>query len=124
MMKALAWIGLGCSCLLHSEEISPVETHRVFQFENEHVRVWKTVIMPHQPLKMHRHDYARVLVGLKGGSLKKIEATGETSDLNFETGAAYWLTKDPAGSLHADVNESHEPIEVMVIELKSLEKND
>jgi quercetin dioxygenase-like cupin family protein len=108
-----------CS-FLHSEEgVKNPNTHRVFQFENEHVRVWKTVIMPHQPLKMHRHDCARVVVGLKGGSLTKIEETGETSDLTFETGTAYWLEEDPPNTLHGDINESDEPIEVMVIEIKS-----
>lgn len=105
---------------IHAEELKT--THRVFQFENEHVRVWKTVIMPHQPLSMHRHDCARVIVGLKGGSLTKIEETGETSELNFATGVAYWLTEDPPGTLHGDINESDEPIEVMVIEIKALEK--
>jgi quercetin dioxygenase-like cupin family protein len=94
----------------------------VFQFENEHVRVWKTVIMPHQPLKMHRHDCARVVVGLKGGFLTKIEETGETSELAFESGKAYWLDEDLPGTLHGDINESDEPIEVMVIEIKSLDK--
>ncbi len=104
---------------LHSEEsLDNPKTHRVFQFENEHVRVWKTVIMPHQPLKMHRHDCARVIVGLKGGSLTKIEETGETSELVFESGKAYWLNEDPPNTLHGDVNESNEPIEVMVIEIK------
>lgn len=97
-------------------------SHRVFQFENEHVRVWRTVIMPHQPLKMHRHDCSRIVVGLKGGTLTKIEETGDTSPLQFDTGCAYWLTEDPPGTLHGDVNESDEPIEVMVIELKALDK--
>lgn len=106
--------------LLQGEEVLQAQTHRVFQFENEHVRVWKTVIMPHQPLKMHRHDRARVVVGLKGGTLTKIEETGETSNLQFDTGAAYWLTEDPPGTFHGDINESDEPIEVMVIELKTL----
>lgn len=77
--------------------------------------------MPHQPLKMHRHDCARVVVGLKGGALTKIEETGETSNLNFESGVAYWLTEDPPDTPHGDVNESDEPIEVMVIELKALD---
>jgi beta-alanine degradation protein BauB len=98
--------------------VSSATTHRVFKFENEHVKVWKTMIMPNQPLKMHRHDCARVLVGLKGGSLTKIEDTGETSELVFETGKAYWMTEDPPGTLHGDVNESNEPIEVMIIESK------
>ena len=110
-----------CSYLNGEEQSQNSGTHRVFQFENEHVRVWKTVIMPHQPLKMHRHDCARVVVGLKGGSLTKIEETGETSLLQFDTGKAYWLTEDPQGTLHGDINESDEPFEVMVIEIKSLD---
>ena len=110
-----------CSYLQGLESAINTATHRVFQFENEHVRVWKTVIMPHQPLKMHRHDCARVVVGLKGGSLTKIEETGETSKLVFETGKAYWLNEDPPRTLHGDINESDEPIEVMVIEVKSLD---
>jgi len=108
-------------CLQSEENGQNPNTHRVFQFENEHVRVWKTVIMPHQPLKMHRHECARVVVGLKGGSLTKIEETGETSQLVFETGKAYWLNEDPPNTLHGDINESNEPIEVMVIEIKSLD---
>ncbi len=121
LLKFLCLLLLISCFSLQSEEILPPQTHRVFQFENEHVRVWKTVIMPHQPLKMHRHDCSRVIVGLKGGKLTKIETTGETSELNFETGVAYWLTEDPPGTLHADINESDEPIEVMVIEIKTLE---
>ncbi|MBS0585983.1 MAG: hypothetical protein JSR76_06775 [Verrucomicrobia bacterium] len=121
IIKHLSLISLVYSGFLHSEESVTNQTHRVFQFENEHVRVWKTIIMPHQPLKMHRHDCPRVIVGLKGGTLTKIEETGEISDLNFESGMAYWLIEDPLGTLHGDINESEEPIEVMVIELKALD---
>ena len=116
-MKFLLSISLASCFALQCEES---QTHRVFQFENEHVKVWKTIIMPHQPLKMHRHDCARVVVGLKGGTLTKVEQTGEESELRFDTGTAYWLTEDPPDTLHGDVNESEEPIEVMVIEIKSL----
>ncbi len=94
-------------------------THRELQVENEEVKVWKTVIMPLSPLKMHRHDANRVVVGLKGGILKKITDKGEISFLEFETGKAYWLDADPENELHADINESDKPIEVMVIEFKS-----
>ena len=105
-----------------SEIIENKRTHRTLQFENDHVKVWKTIIMPHEPLTMHRHDSARVIIGLKGGSLTKIEENGERSQLIFETGKAYWLTEDPPGTLHGDVNESDEPIEVMVIEVKTQTK--
>jgi hypothetical protein len=121
MKKNLMFLSFICFGLLQAEEVIPAQTHRIFQFENEHVRVWKTVIMPHQPLKMHRHDCPRVVVGLKGGSLTKIEQTGEISDLKFDTGVAYWLTEAPPETLHGDINESDEPIEVMVIELKALD---
>lgn len=98
--------------------LSAHETHRILQVDNKHVRVWKTTIYPFSPLKMHRHDSPRVVIALKGGTLKKIEENGETSPLTFETGKAYWLEADPLGEFHADINESEEPIEVMVIELK------
>ncbi len=114
LLLILTLFSLSAQC----EEGNSAQTHRVSQLENERVKVWKTIIMPHQPLKMHRHDRPRVVVGLKGGTLKKIEATGEVSDLRFDTGVAYWLEEDPPGTLHGDINESDEPIEVMVIEIK------
>lgn len=122
-IKFVLSLPLICCCMLHGEDVLPLETHRILQVENEHVKVWKTIIMPYQPLKMHRHDSPRVVVGLKGGILTKIEQTGELSKLCFESGKAYWLEKDLPGTLHADINESEEPIEVMVIEFKDLHSN-
>ena len=96
----------------------PQATYRELQFENDSVRVWKTTIVPFSPLKMHRHEQPRVIVGLEGGVLKKITEKGEISFLAFETGKAVWMDADPEGELHADVNESEASIVVMVIELK------
>lgn len=111
-----------CSASLNGEEIiEKINTCRIPQIENESVKVWKTIIMPGQPLKMHRHDRDRIVVGLKGGILTRIEETGETSEIVIETGKAYWFTPDPPGTLHGDINQSDEPIEVMLIELKSTE---
>jgi hypothetical protein len=93
-------------------------TQRIPQLENESVRVWKTIIEPRQPLTMHRHDAGRVIVALKGGTLKVVKASGESRAMTWETGKAYWLSADPPGETHGDVNEGDEPIEVMVIELK------
>ena len=105
---------LSISSLLTAEN----KTHRVPLLENKKVKAWKTVIMPNQPLKMHRHEYDRIVIGLKGGTLTKIEKTGEISKLIFENNKAYWLPKDPPNTFHADINESNKPIEVIVIELK------
>jgi hypothetical protein len=96
---------------------SPV-TQRIPQLENESVRVWRTVIEPRQPLTMHRHDAGRVIVALKGGTLNVVKASGESRAMTWETGKAYWLSADPPGETHGDVNEGDEPIDVMVIELR------
>lgn len=92
-------------------------TRREPQFDNEHVQVWKSIIVPNQPLALHRHDFGRTIVALKGGTLDIVNAKGETvKKLTWETGKAYWLDKDPAGEQHGDLNRGTEPIEVMVVQ--------
>jgi hypothetical protein len=83
------------------------------------VRVWKSIIMPKQPLTLHRHEHGRALIALKGGQLKVVDGTGKALDTyNWESGRAYWLGVDPPGQMHADLNDTSEPIEVIVVELK------
>jgi hypothetical protein len=93
-------------------------TQRYPQFENDDVRVWKSVVYPNAPLTMHRHDHPRVIIALKGGDMKIVENSGRSEDHPWETGRAYWLPANPPGTQHADVNLGKEPIEVMVVELK------
>jgi quercetin dioxygenase-like cupin family protein len=93
-------------------------TRREPQFENDQVRVWKSIIMPKQPLSMHRHEHGRTIVALVGGTLKIVEESGPSRSVTWETGKAYWLGPDPPGTRHADVNESDKPIEVIVVEMK------
>lgn len=95
-------------------------TGRTPQFENEHVTVWKSVIVPNQPLEMHRHDNPRAIIALKGGTLTVVNDSGERHDMTWETGNAYWLEADPPGELHGDVNEGPEPVEVIVVQLKGV----
>ena len=92
-------------------------TRREPQFENADVQVWKSIIMPNQPLALHRHDFGRTIVALKGGTLDIVNANGETvKRMTWETGKAYWLDKDPAGEQHGDLNRGTEPIEVIVVQ--------
>ena len=42
-----------------------------------HVQVWKSIIMPNQPLALHRHDHGRTIVALKGGTLDVVDANGQ-----------------------------------------------
>lgn len=95
------------------------QTRREPQFENDDVKVWKSIIMPNQPLQLHRHDHGRTIVALKGGTLEIVDASGKTlHQEKWESGKAYWLGKDPAGQQHGDLNKGKEPMEVIVVELK------
>lgn len=94
-------------------------SHREDQFENEYMKVWKTTVMPKQPLTLHRHDHGRALVSLNGGQLKVEDKNGKVLDTyNLTAGKAIWLGKDPAGQMHADVNDGTKPVEVIVVQLK------
>jgi hypothetical protein len=90
------------------------------QLENEMVTVWKTVLGPHETLGMHRHEHGRVVVALKGGVLTIPQDDGGVHKLVLETGKAYWLDADPPGQLHGDANESGQPLEMMIVEMKHL----
>jgi len=94
-------------------------TRREPQFENDYVRSWKSVILPHQPLRLHRHENGRALIALTDGKLDVVNEAGETVDVyEWEAGKAYWLDKDPPGEMHGDLNKGTETIEVIVVELK------
>ena len=47
--------------------VTQTGTRRIPQFENDRVRVWKSVIEPKQPLTLHRHEHGRTLVALDTG---------------------------------------------------------
>ena len=107
----------GASAVLASQ--AQTVSRREPQFENEHMKVWKSIIMPKQPLALHRHDHGRALIALTDGVLKVVDKDGRTLDTyNWAKGKAYWLGADPAGQQHGDVNDTDKPIEVIVVELK------
>jgi len=95
------------------------QSRREPQFENEDVRVWKAIVLPNQPLALHRHDHGRTIVALKGGTMEVVDGKGQTKKkMVWESGKAYWLGVDPAGEDHADLNRGKAPIEVMVVEMR------
>jgi beta-alanine degradation protein BauB len=94
------------------------QTQRIPQFDNENVKVWRSVIAPNAPLTMHRHEHPRVIVALNGGTISIVEDNGKSEARVWETGKAYWLPANAPNTLHTDVNQGDQPIEVMVVELK------
>jgi beta-alanine degradation protein BauB len=96
-----------------------VKSNREPQFDNDRVEVWKSTIQPHQPLTYHRHDNSRVLVALTDGQLNMVDPSGKILDTyHLVRGKAMWLTPNPPGQTHADVNPGTKPVEVMMVQLK------
>lgn len=95
-------------------------TSRVYQIENDKVKVWKTVIYPTEKkrLALHRHDHDRVVIALTDGVLKVTNDKGQVHYLKLKKGMSYFLTKDPKNEMHVDENITHKVVSVVVIELK------
>ena len=113
---AIIAILLAAGVVWSSDQASP--SPRVPQFENSHVKVWKTTVVPNAPLPLHRHDHGRVIVALQGGTMKIEEQSGASETHVWETGKAYWLPANPPNTMHRDVNMGDHPIEVMVVEVQ------
>jgi quercetin dioxygenase-like cupin family protein len=117
---------LGALCFLAgagvmwAQQQTQAASHREPQFENDQMSVWKSVVLPKQPLTLHRHDHGRALVALTDGQLKVVDKNGKVLDTyNLKAGKAMWLGVDPPGQMHADVNDGTTPIEVIVVQLKN-----
>lgn len=95
------------------------KTGREPQFENSDVKVWKSTVLPNNPLPFHRHEHPRVIIALTGGTMKILEDTGKSENHEWQTGKAYWLPANAPGTQHQDVNVGEKPIEVMVVELQN-----
>jgi quercetin dioxygenase-like cupin family protein len=116
--SAVAAVALsGGFALGRSQQPSPT-SQRLPQFENDDVRVWRSVVVPGAPLALHRHDHPRVIIALVGGTMKIAEQNGTSETHVWETGKAYWLPANPPNSMHTDANVGTKPMEVMVVELK------
>lgn len=94
-------------------------TQRIPAFNNSKVNVWKTIVYPSSQtkLKMHRHDYDRVVVALTDGVFKITNNFGKIHYFRLKKGESYFLKKDPINELHTDENLSSHAISVVVIEL-------
>ena len=109
------WIGLSFvvgvllgAGVMRSQQ-SATGTQRVVQFENDDVKVWKSIVVPHAPLTMHRHEHGRVIIALKGGTMKIVEQSGGSEAHVWEAGKAYWLPANAPGTMHADVCSNCHP---------------
>lgn len=105
-----------------------MKTAREMLKENEEYSIWITTIVPNQPLAFHRHDQSRIVVPLTDTKLTKIfedpnrpgerDFSREPVMMDWKRGMAYRFDADPAGEKHGDINETDQPIQVLVITFK------
>ena len=124
MIKVIAAVSVAATVFAAGvavgQQASATASRREPQFENSEVQVWKSIVMPNQPLALHRHDHGRALISLNGGTLNVVDGNNKVMDVyKLEAGKAMWLEADKAGTQHADVNPGKTPVEVIVVQLKN-----
>lgn len=113
IMKSIL-LGLVC---LASVNVQALEYKA--QFENDQICVAKAKIEPHEEIGLHRDVYPQIVIALKGGTITRLEADGRKTEVHFPTGVAVTREADPQNELHKSVNNSSEPVELLIIQLKN-----
>lgn len=88
------------------------------QFDNDEVCVSKVVIEPKEEIGLHRDAVPQIVIGLKGGTITRLESDGQEIDIEFPTGKAVYRPVDPENELHRSVNKSDAPIEIIIVQMK------
>ena len=94
-LAAVFALGFGTSMLISQ---GAAKTERFPQFENDEVKVWKTVVQPHVPLPLHRHDHGRVIIALSGGTMNVVSSKGEVEPPPVGDRQGVLATEDGAGN--------------------------
>lgn len=87
--------------------------------ENDSVSVSQVKIMPYEEIGLHRDSYPQIVIALQGGIITRLETDGSKEEVNFPTGQAVSREVDPVDKLHKSVNNSPNPIELLIIQLKN-----
>ncbi len=89
------------------------------QFENDQVCVSRVVIEPKEEIGLHRDATPQIVIGLRGGTITRLEADGREVDVQFPTGKAVYRPVDPENELHKSMNKSNAPIEIIIVQIKN-----
>jgi hypothetical protein len=90
------------------------------QFENDLISISRVLVEPKEEIGLHRDALPQVIIGLKGGTITRLEADGREVDVEFPTGKAVFRSVDPEGVLHRSINKSDNPIEIMIVQMKKI----
>jgi hypothetical protein len=106
---------MGLACFF-TFEMQALEYNAVF--ENDQICIAKAIIQPHEEIGLHRDVYPQVVIALKGGTITRLESDGRETEVQFPTGVAVYRPTDPENELHRSVNNSSEPVELVIVHLK------
>jgi hypothetical protein len=81
-------------------------------FENEHMRVLKTTLQPHQPAPMQEPGKNRVLIHLDPGQWRQTAPHGKAENAEFQGGGVEWL---PGGQAVTRENITGKPFQIVEI---------
>lgn len=102
---------------LYSIEVHSLE-YKILH-ENDSVSISQVKIMPYEEIGLHRDAYPQIVVALQGGVITRLEADGSKVHVDFPTGQAVSREVDPPDQLHKSINNSPNPVELIIIQLKS-----
>lgn len=94
-------------------------TKRQFFIENSSVKIWKTLLCPHQKLEFHAHQFPRVIIPEEDGYLKVIYKSGKEKGISLKRKIPFFLSATQGKELHQDENLGLKPLHLTVIELKN-----
>lgn len=89
------------------------------QFENDQICVSRVVIEPQEEIGLHRDALPQSVIGVRGGTITRLEADEREVEVQFPTGKVVYRPADPENELHRSVNRSNAPIELIIIQYKN-----
>lgn len=108
------WIPLFC---LISANVQALDYEIIF--ENDSIKIAKAILEAHEEVPPHRDEYPRILIAPEGGELIRIEADDSQTTLTLLPWEPAYLPMDPPDQLHRTVNNSNNPLELTIIDLKN-----
>jgi hypothetical protein len=97
-----------------AQDASAIDTqHSKIAFENDHVRIVKTIIAPQESQTMH-HGINRLIYALTDYHIKYTSDQTETKDTQMMAGSAHWHSADK----HAVENIGTTPAEYLIFAFK------
>ncbi len=100
-----------------------IASMQAFEYEvivnNDQLMIARVVVDPHEEIGRHRDEVPHIVIALQGGVITRLEEDGREVDVEFPQGVAIYRPVDPEGEYHRGVNRSDDPIELLMIELKT-----